>query len=332
MTTTNCRGCGTVLTAANDSEAHIIPKALGGRLKPKGIICRTCNTALDRVADNALIEAFGDWPTLMDIPRKGGGNPTKIIDTKNGRRVRLQPDGALTAIDVKYDVTSIEDGHAVVIAAGDMKTIRQLLQRAEKQFPQFDAKAAEQHAMTMGVQDGDELKMQLDFSPKAVCGGVITALWLFIIQKTGHAMMDWQGLLDCIQKMQAGGGTFRYLIEGLPGLKGPDIRLGHKIVVRSVPASGELIAYVEILGMLKVGGLFAASSRPSDLITHIYAYDVLSRTDRSSEFLIDAAEFEKQDWSTVGLGVTDAAKLRDHFRDALDTIFVQRYRNRFTGP
>lgn len=62
----NCQGCGSVLTAANDSEAHIIPKALAGRLKPKGIICRTCNTELDRIADNALIKAFGDWPTLLD--------------------------------------------------------------------------------------------------------------------------------------------------------------------------------------------------------------------------------------------------------------------------
>jgi hypothetical protein len=187
----------------------------------------------------------------------------------------------------------------------------------------------------MGVQDHDELKMRLDFSPKAVFGGVITALWLFIIHKTEHAMMDWPKLLDCIQKMQAGGGTFRYFTEGLPGLKGPDIQLGHKIVLRSVPASGELIAYAEILGMLKVGGLFAASNGPGDLIEHIYAYDVLGRADRSSEFSIDAAEFEKQHWRTAGLGVTDAAKLRDHFRDALETLFVQHYRTRFspvTGP
>lgn len=331
MPTINCRGCGCVLTAANDSEAHIIPKALGGRLKPKGIICRLCNTELDRVADNALIEAFGDWPTLLDIPREGGGNPTKIIDTKNGRRVRLQPNGTLTAIDVKYNVTPIEDGHAVEIAAGDMKTIRQLLKRAEKQFSQFDAKLAEQHARTMGVEDGDELKMHLDFSPKAVFGGIITALWLFIIHKTGHAVMNWQALLDCVRKMQANGGTFRYFIDGLPGLKGPDVPLGHKILVRSVPKTGELIAYVEILGMLKVGGLFAASNGASDLIEHIYVYDVLNRTDLSSEFSIDAVDFETQDWRTAGLGVMDAVKLRDHFRDALETLFVQHYRNRFSG-
>lgn len=331
MTTKNCRGCGAVLTTANDSEAHIIPKALGGRLKPKGIICRTCNTALDKLADNALIKAFGDWPTLLDIPREGGDNPTKIIDTTNNRRVRVQPDGTLTAMNVKYEVMPTEDGYAIEIAAGDMKTIRQLLQRAKKQFPTFDAKAAEQHAKTMGVNDGDALQMRLDFSPKAAFGGIITALWLFIIDKTGHALMDWQNLLLCIQSMQSHGGTFRYFPDGLPGLKGPDIPLGHKIVVRTVPRTAEMIVYVEILGMLKVGGFFAVDQGGSgQLHQHIYAYDVLGRADRSADFSINAEEFEKQNWRTAGLGPTDAARLRDHFRDELERVFIQHYRDRFS--
>lgn len=327
--TANCRGCGAALTSANDSEAHIIPKALGGRLKPKGIICRVCNTELDRLADNALINAFGHWPTLLNIPREGGGNPTKIVEMTSGRRVRLEPDGKLTAIDVKYEVTSTDDGHAIEITAGNMKTVRQLLQRVKKQFPQFDSKAAEQDARTMGLEDEDELTLRLDFSPKAVFGGVITALWLFIIHKTGYAIMDWPRLLKCIADMQANGGTFRYLVDGVADLRGPDIPLGHKIVVRNIPTTGKLIVYVEILGVLKVGGLFAATSGPSELIEHIYAYDVLGRVDRSSDFSIDGAEFEKQDWNNIGLSPADAARLRNHFCDELGANFVQHYRNRF---
>src|SRR5450756_507066 len=109
-----CRGCGEPLDAQNDSEAHIIPKALGGRLAPKGIICRPCNTALGKVADNALIEAFGDWPTLLDIPREGK-NPSKVIDTLKGHRVRVNADGSMTRMDVQYDVEVIPEGHKVEI-------------------------------------------------------------------------------------------------------------------------------------------------------------------------------------------------------------------------
>jgi hypothetical protein len=331
MAMQKCRGCGATLTAANDSEAHVIPNALGGHLKPKGIICRICNTKLDALADNALIEAFGDWPTLLDIPRDRGTNPSKLIETRNGRRVRLERDGSMTAVDVLYDVASAEGGHKVQIAAGDMKTFRQLLKRAEKQFPQFDPKVAEQYARKVGIQDDDLLKMGLDFSPEAVFGGVITAIWLYLIVTTGRAFMDWDRLIAVIKEMQTHGGTFRYMVDGLPGLNGPDIPLSHKIVVRSVPSTGKLIAYAEILGMLKVGGLFADAGGPAVLVEHVYVYDVLGRIDRSSEFSMDAAEFERQDWKTIGVGPTDADKLKAHFRDAIESVFVKRYRERFVA-
>jgi hypothetical protein len=251
------------------------------------------------------------------------------METRDGKRVRLQPDGSLTRVDVLYDVTAIEGGQQVQIAAGDMTTFRQLLNRADKKFPQFDSKVAEQHAQTIGIQDGDKLKTTLEVGYQATFGGIVTAIWIYLVVTTGHAFMDRQRLLDAIKAVQTHGGAFRYLIDGLPGLNGPDVPLGHKIIVRTVPATGELIAYVEILGMLKVGGIFAATKEPVDLIEHIYAYDVLGRRDRSSEFSIGADEFERQNWMTIGLGPADPEKLKEHFRDALETVFVKRYRERF---
>lgn len=85
-----CRGCGLVeLTAEFDSDAHIIPNALGGRLAPSGLICRECNSLLDPVADNPLIRAFGPWPTLLDIPRHRGQHPPVQIETSNGQTITV---------------------------------------------------------------------------------------------------------------------------------------------------------------------------------------------------------------------------------------------------
>jgi hypothetical protein len=61
----DCKGCGLPLTPENDSDAHMIPKTLGGRLAPLGIICQTCNTKLNEAPDFELIDAFGAWPTLL---------------------------------------------------------------------------------------------------------------------------------------------------------------------------------------------------------------------------------------------------------------------------
>lgn len=324
----DCKGCGVPITPENDSDAHMIPRALGGRLAPRGIICRDCNGKLNDAADFELIDAFAAWPTLLDIPRQGS-NPSKTVETKKGYRARLDADGKLMRTDVVYKVEELPDGagHKVNIGAGDVKTARQLLAKAKKQFPQIDLAEAEKYLVAHGLPPDDEIKLGLDFSPTATFGGVLTAIWLFLIYKTGRAFMTLDQLLACIDKMQQHGGTFRYLVQGLPGLVGPDIKLGHKIIVRSVPKTGELIAYVEILGLLKIGGVFAAGSK-NYALEHIYAYDLLEKRDRSTEFSIDPGVFEVQDWRKIGLGPTDDQALRDHFRKAqleLSALYYVRF-------
>ena len=119
-------------------------------------------------------------------------------------------------------------------------------------------------------------------------------------------------------------------MHGLPGLRGPQIDIGHKLIARTVPSSGELIAYVEILGVLKVGGVFAKSPKPEDGIPHIYVYDLGEKRERTAEFSIDAAEFDRQDWSTIGVGPTDPGGLQPHFPEVLE-IFVAHYQRRFSS-
>jgi hypothetical protein len=318
---TNCKGCGVELTPENDSDAHLIPKALGGRLAPRGILCRKCNTELNDAADHALIEAFGAWPTLLDIPREGSNQP-KTVDTREGRRVRVQADGKLTRTDVVYHVKEMPEieGHLVSLGAGDMKTARHLLARAKKEFPQLDLDEAIKRLKVQGIQDDDELRLSLDFSPPAVFGGVLTAIWLFILHRTRQAFVDKGRLIEWIKNLQeVRADTFRYFVNGLPGLEGPDIKLGHKIVVRTVSGTGELVAYVEILGILRIGGVIAKLEK-GQAMGHIYAYDLLEKKDRSAEFSINSDKFNAQRWDKVGLTPNEAPALKAYFLEALKIL------------
>jgi hypothetical protein len=328
-----CFGCHAPITRENDSEAHIIPKALGGRLAPKGLICRGCNNALDAAADNALVNAFHAWPTFLEIPRQGGQNPAKVVDTQDGGRVKIGSDGSLIKTDLAYNVTSTQQGLKGQIAAGGWKELRQLLKRAEKQFPTtIDTSLLEQQARVVEISpENIRLGLWLDYGPPAVFGGVVTAIWLFCLYKTGSALMPWEQLLSYIKQTQTTGGRFRYLMDGLPGLEGPQIDIGHKLVVRSVPASGELIAYVEILGILKIGGIIANASTPAPLIEHIYAYDVIGKSECTAQFSIDPARFEVQDWETVGLGPTDVSALETHFKEAQLNLHRRRFGSESQG-
>jgi hypothetical protein len=134
-----CSGCSKhALTPEWNSDAHIFPNALGGRLAPGGLICRECNTVLNDLADNPLIRAFGPWPTLLDIPRQNGKHPAVIVETTGGQRVRVEPDGSRSLAEVAYDVEPIPGGHKVELGANNWKVVKQLINRAAKQLPQLD--------------------------------------------------------------------------------------------------------------------------------------------------------------------------------------------------
>lgn len=65
---TNCYLCNTPLTDKNKSLEHIIPNALGGRLKAY-ILCKTCNSKMGETIDNKLVECFKFLNIQLDIKR-----------------------------------------------------------------------------------------------------------------------------------------------------------------------------------------------------------------------------------------------------------------------
>lgn len=257
-----CWGCRVALNASNDSEAHIIPNALGGRLKPKGILCRTCNGELDSLADNALVEAFGAWPTLLNLPRDHGSNPPKSLISESGRNVRVTANGPYTATDVRYDKTALgDDATSFEINAPTWKIMRQKVRQLVKEFPQVDAAEAERHAKELSLPADERLFAPINLHPAALLGGVAAAIWLYSIYATGTAALDWSGLKQYIVESQKGLGPWRHYVDGLPGLVGPDVSFGHKVVLRSIPSTGQLIAYAEVLGVLRIGGVYGKGRR-----------------------------------------------------------------------
>ena len=82
------------------------------------------------------MNAFGAWPTMLDVPRDHGRNPPKIVLSETGRRVRVTADGPYTAIDVIYETTPLEGGDTrLSISVPDRKTAKQVAARAAKDFP-----------------------------------------------------------------------------------------------------------------------------------------------------------------------------------------------------
>jgi hypothetical protein len=63
-----------ILTEENSSVEHIIPNALGGKLKSRKLLCEKWNVELGRTIDDTLSKSI-IIPSLLDIKRERGKNP-----------------------------------------------------------------------------------------------------------------------------------------------------------------------------------------------------------------------------------------------------------------
>jgi hypothetical protein len=325
-----CIGCNEALTARNNSDAHVIPNALGGCLSATGILCSSANGALNELADKPLIEAFGAWPTILDVPRDRAGNPPAIFKMTTGHRIRQDADGGRTQLDHVYSQTEMDDGLKIEISTPTWKAMRQRIAQVKKQHPQFDTEAALKQAMATKVMPEGLESLPVNFHPIKVFPGVFAALWLFCIVKTGHVLMPWSKLISLLVNFREGRIPLhlRYLPDGLPGLRGPDIPITHRLVLRTVPSKGLLIGYAQILEGLRVGGVLAEIAAPSSLDEFICVDDVFGgQRDRSGEFSIDAAIFDNTDWRSVGLDLNSPeAELKGSIRDALGPLIERKLR------
>lgn len=85
-----CYMCPVELTEENSSKEHIILNAMGGRLKPKDLLCKTCNSKIGHDADSELAKQFEFLSAYLQVKRDSGSIP--IIrggKTKDGTEINL---------------------------------------------------------------------------------------------------------------------------------------------------------------------------------------------------------------------------------------------------
>ena len=78
-----CYLCRTPLNEMNKSEEHIIPNAIGGKLKSTNILCDECNNKLGKEIDESFNKIFSPFTKRIDMVRDRPDESKKI----NGRLI-----------------------------------------------------------------------------------------------------------------------------------------------------------------------------------------------------------------------------------------------------
>jgi hypothetical protein len=102
----NSRHClitGVKLTAENDSIAHIIPSALGGRLKWRQLISNDANNMLNEKFDLPLIKAYQNIMVAVGGNREGGKSTRIVVKDDRGEVFHFEFGHALQPVSPVVD-------------------------------------------------------------------------------------------------------------------------------------------------------------------------------------------------------------------------------------
>lgn len=114
------------------SREHVIPNAIGGKLKSNVILCKSCNSRLGNSIDGVLAKNLGKYMTMFAFNRERGKNQSiELFDAINNDKYKLF-DNRLEMIkpyveeikndsDVKIEIIARSDKEASKIVKGFQK-------------------------------------------------------------------------------------------------------------------------------------------------------------------------------------------------------------------
>lgn len=290
-----CIVTGDDIIAANDSKAHVIPSALGGRLKPKGILSTTGNGILDDKFDYPLVEAFQAIMNMIGGSRDRGENqPTRMKD-KHGREYVFEFGKSLTPAGFEYHEEEVGDEIRICIQARTLKELRTLLGRVKKKQPEFDIDEAVKHAVTAHTWPDGALHVGLQLGPRVLFPWAFSAAAVFA---TYHGQPRHPGFRPYANGFDLSNppmppDTF-YFMPGKAWVSASS-ELTHFLVLIGDPAEGRMLFYAEMFNAFSVGVTWPYAGDRE--ICETYAVDVIAGQEVVAS--VDVAAVLAMPWSAT---------------------------------
>jgi hypothetical protein len=241
-----CYVCGPSSPREAWSAEHVIPNALGGRWKARGLLCRQCNQVLGHTIDAALSKELGAWMNLLSLSRERGDVPNETVSLEaRGNFVR----GADATLGMKDPVVHEEcDGDEVSISikARSIEEARRLVKGFKRKYgDKVDVDAW----MASITQTVEYVSTETTYKAQSV-GSHET--FRAVAKIAANAYLAWDGSRDEVSDAAAyiRGDTEAHLVrwyfETDPVQDRKPNSVTHVIALRGDPCTGTLWAYVEL--------------------------------------------------------------------------------------
>jgi len=137
-TQTICALCDEPIALKGDSGEHIIPNSIGGRRKVWGFICKDCNSRTGESWDAEIWRQFSNVAMMHGVKRDRGEPPSIKIQTVDGKRYWLLPDGSMTIEHPTFSAEPGENGTNISVTARDEKEAQRMAKEIANKYPKFE--------------------------------------------------------------------------------------------------------------------------------------------------------------------------------------------------
>jgi hypothetical protein len=244
-----CMICAEPITPETDTGEHVIPNAIGGRLKVRDFVHLQCNSDAGSSWDAAFAEQMHPLCLIFGVDRQRCETKPLEIETTAGEKFTLRPDGSLRLADPKFSKTQTQQGTAINFAARDWVEARAMLTGLKKKHPHIDVEALLAQAEEATAFPKGLIKHQFAFpGPDGGRSMVKTAAAFARHLGVPTTACDLAAAYLRGAKVRAPFGP--YFVSDLIENRPVGVPL-HCVAVRGDPGTGLLLAYVEYFGGIR---------------------------------------------------------------------------------
>lgn len=280
-----CYYCNDPLTIENESIEHIIPNAIGGRLKSKELLCKKCNSSLGEKYDSELCNSLSTISGFLDIRREKGENPTiKNVKSESGEKYNLikgrHPEMASPVVELD------KDNNTIHIGARNEKELKEIIRGLKRKYPNLDDTDLEKKFIRQKYYMDEALTMTMQVGSNNFLKSVIKIAINYFLFKTGDNKAIAQRIEDLKSDKEIGVEIIwhYYANESVNYISSEEI--SHSIYIKGSKENKYLLAFVELFSSYA----FVVSLNTNylgDDVAFSYTYDVLTCSTIEKDILIN---------------------------------------------
>jgi hypothetical protein len=270
-----CVLCGDPILPEVDSAEHLINRAIGGRLKIKGVLCRECNSNSGGAWDAELAEQLSFLSVFFGIKPQKKDPPSVVVRTTAGEELIYRPDGSFRPRKTKQSVTPTEGGVQISLTAGSIDELRRQLNGYKRRYPNIDVEAALKTAITSRSPPQGAVLSTWEFGGRKAGRSIVKSA-VTAVRAAGVSTTKCDRALSYLRDEEAIAPFSFYdkedLVVGRP--KGVPI---HCVAVSGDPVSGMLLGYVEYFGFRRMI-LCLSQTYDGPPVEYVYGIDPTTAT------------------------------------------------------